>query len=99
MATDMNEIWKEIKIELQKISSKIARSLNNPAAKSEIENLEKELSIKLPNSVREYFETFNGQKHKNFEITFIGGNSLLPISEIIKTYKLQIELFSNEPDL
>ena len=95
----MNGIWEEIKTEIQNVSPHIAKSFNKPATIAHISKLERELSVHLTESMKSYLATFNGQNHNNYGITFIGGNCLLPVDEIIENYKMQLEVFADEPDL
>ncbi|MDU1891910.1 MAG: SMI1/KNR4 family protein [Dysgonomonas sp.] len=95
----MKKVWNEIKEEIHQISPRMANSLNKPASESDIKDMEKVLSQELPSSVKEYFLTFNGQNHEGFNIPLIGDNSLLSIEEVLETWKLQLDLFSEEEEI
>lgn len=96
---EMNNIWIKIRENLIHILPEIAKSLNKPATQKEIEQFEMIIEQKLPTSFIKYLTTFNGQNHNNFEITFIGGNSLLTIQEILDLWIMQVELFEDEPKI
>lgn len=88
----MKNIWKEIKKEMEQISPKIYNSLNKPASKTEIDFLEKELNLILPESFKDYLSVCNGQNH-NQVTCFIGYNPFLTITEIISDWKMMNGLF------
>ena len=95
----MKENWTNIRKNLIDISPKIAKSFNKPATQKEIEQLEATIGEKLPTSFVEYLTTFDGQNHNDFEISFIGANSLLTIKEILEVWTMQVELFADEPEI
>lgn len=95
----MTEVWTKIKKSLIDVLPAIAESLNKPATQNEIELLEKTIGKSLPLSFIEYLKVCNGQNHDDFNITFVGANSLLTISEIIEVWKTQIFLFADEPKI
>lgn len=93
----MKDVWDNIQKELLGQAPITAESLNHQVDISEIQELERVTEYKLPTSFIDYLNTFNGQTHNNYEITFIGYNCLLPVREIIEEWKMLIQLFGNEP--
>lgn len=91
----MENIWEEIKIEVGKISPEIYSSLNKSASKTEINFLEKELNLILPESFKDYLSVINGQNHNQI-IYLIGHNPFLTIKEIIRDWKMMNDLFLKE---
>jgi cell wall assembly regulator SMI1 len=95
----MSEIgyyWETIDDFLVKTNNEIYDSLLGPADENEINNLEKILNIKLPDSFKESLLIHNGQDENNHIITFIDYQKLLSVNEMIKHYKMVIDLFENE---
>lgn len=95
----MKDVWNNIRKELSAQALITAESLNSQADVNEIRELERITEYKLPTSFIDYLNTFNGQTHNNYEITFIGYNCLLPIREIIEEWKMLVQLFEDEPTI
>ncbi|GIZ14434.1 SMI1/KNR4 family protein [Capnocytophaga catalasegens] len=89
-------IWQEIITIIKNINPKIYQTLNPPATDAEIEQLENEIGITLPQSFKDYLKVFNGQQHNNYEHLMLGYNAFLSVDEIIKWWHIQMDLFADE---
>ncbi|MDO5105243.1 SMI1/KNR4 family protein [Capnocytophaga sp.] len=91
-----NTIWQKIIAIIKDINPKAYQSLNPPATDAEIERLEREVGVPLPESFKAYLKVCNGQQHNDYEYLLLGYNAFLSVDEMIASRQLQLDLFADE---
>lgn len=92
-------VWQEIIAIIKNIHPKAYQSLNPPATDAQIEQLQNELGVTLPESFKDYLKVCNGQQHNDYEHLLFGYNAFLSVEDIIETWHMQMELFADEPPI
>lgn len=89
-------VWQEIIAIIKNINPKAYESLNPPATDAQIEQLENELGVTLPQSFKDYLKVCNGQQHNDYEHLLVGYNAFLSVEDMIKWRQIQLDLFADE---
>ncbi|MFD2115544.1 SMI1/KNR4 family protein [Paenibacillus yanchengensis] len=93
MSTLESSTWKEILTIIRDISEPIYESIQQPATKIQLDELEEALQVALPISFKQYLTTFNGQ---STHIPFMGYNYFLSCEQILQQTQFWRSAFTEE---